>query len=80
METDVSAQIPSDLDELLDEAAVRADRSTPVSTPLRTQVIVGSLAIVALSGVVVLAIALFGPAIAVGVGFVVDRLSATFIV
>jgi hypothetical protein len=79
MGTDVSAQIPSDLDELLDEAEVQADRSSPVSTPLRTQVIVGSLAIVALSGVVVFAIALFGPSVAVGVGFVVDRLSAAFI-
>jgi hypothetical protein len=79
MGTDVFTQLPSDLDELLDEAEIRADRSDPVSTPLRTQVIVGSIAIVALSGVVVFAIAAFGPSVAVGVGFVVDRLSAGFI-
>jgi hypothetical protein len=79
MGTDVFTQVPTDLDEMLDEAAVRADLSAPVSTPLRTQVIVGSLAIVALSGVVVFAIAVFGPSAAVGVGFVVDRLTAAFV-
>lgn len=79
IEADVEVQSPSDLEELLGEAAILAESSTPVSTPLRTQVIVGSIAIVALSGVVVFAIAAFGPSIAVGVGFVVDRISAQFV-
>jgi hypothetical protein len=79
IEADVVAESPSDLEELLGEAAIRAESSTPVSTPLRTQVIVGSVAIVALSGVVVFAIAAFGPSIAVAIGFVVDRISAQFV-
>jgi hypothetical protein len=79
IEADVVAESPSDLDELLDEAAVRAERSAPVSTPLRTQLIVGSLAVVAVSAVVVFVVAVFAPSVAVGVGYVVDRVSATFL-
>jgi hypothetical protein len=76
IETDVVVQTPSDLEGLLVEAAARAERSTPISTPLRTQLVVGSVAIVVLSGVVVFVVAAFAPSIAVGVSFMVDQLSA----
>jgi hypothetical protein len=79
IEADVVAESPSDLDELLDEAAVRAERSDPLSTPLRTQLIVGALAIVVVSAVVVFVVAVFAPSVAVGVGFLVDRLSTVFL-